>query len=33
MMIETLWYRDQETGERLYGAAISDRNTTTISPR
>lgn len=24
MMNETLWYRDQETGERLYGAAISD---------
>ncbi len=24
LMMETLWYRDQETGERLYGAAISD---------
>lgn len=24
MMMETLWYRDQETGERIYGAAISD---------
>lgn len=24
MMNETLWYRDQETGELLYGAAISD---------
>jgi peptide/nickel transport system substrate-binding protein len=24
MMNETLWYRDQETGERIYGAAISD---------
>lgn len=24
MMMETLWYRDQETGERLYGAAVSD---------
>jgi peptide/nickel transport system substrate-binding protein len=24
MMNETLWYRDQETGDRLYGAAISD---------
>ena len=24
LMMETLWYRDQETGELLYGAAISD---------
>ncbi len=24
LMMETLWYRDQETGERIYGAAISD---------
>ncbi len=24
LMMETLWYRDQETGERLYGAAVSD---------
>jgi len=24
LMNETLWYRDQETGERIYGAAISD---------
>ncbi|MCS6827904.1 MAG: ABC transporter substrate-binding protein [Caldilinea sp.] len=24
LMMETFWYRDQETGERLYGAAISD---------
>lgn len=24
LMHETLWYRDQETGERIYGAAISD---------
>ncbi len=24
LMMETLWNRDQETGERLYGAAISD---------
>jgi peptide/nickel transport system substrate-binding protein len=24
LMNETLWYRDQETGERLYGAAVSD---------
>ena len=24
LMMETLWYRDMETGERLYGAAISD---------
>ena len=24
LMMETLWYREQETGERLYGAAISD---------
>lgn len=24
MMMETLWYRDQETGERLYGVAASD---------
>lgn len=24
MMNETLWYRDQETGKRIYGAAISD---------
>jgi peptide/nickel transport system substrate-binding protein len=24
LMMETLWYRDQETGERLMGAAISD---------
>ncbi|MGC9467392.1 MAG: ABC transporter substrate-binding protein [Anaerolineae bacterium] len=24
LMMETFWYRDQETGERLYGAAQSD---------
>ena len=24
LMMETLWYRDQETGERIYGAAASD---------
>jgi peptide/nickel transport system substrate-binding protein len=24
LMMETFWYRDQETGERLYGVAISD---------
>ena len=24
MMNETFWYRDQETGERIYGAAVSD---------
>lgn len=24
LMMETFWYRDQETGERLYGAAKSD---------
>jgi peptide/nickel transport system substrate-binding protein len=24
LMMETLWYRDQETGERLMGAAVSD---------
>jgi peptide/nickel transport system substrate-binding protein len=24
LMMETLWYRDQETGELIYGAAISD---------
>jgi len=24
LMMETLWYADQETGERLYGAAVSD---------
>lgn len=24
MMMETLWYRDQETGERIFGAAASD---------
>lgn len=24
LMMETLWYRDQETGERIYGAAVSD---------
>jgi peptide/nickel transport system substrate-binding protein len=24
LMMETLWYRDQETGERLYGAAVAD---------
>jgi peptide/nickel transport system substrate-binding protein len=24
LMMETLWYRDQETGQRLYGAAVSD---------
>lgn len=24
LMMETLWYRDQETGERIMGAAISD---------
>lgn len=24
LMMETLWYRDQETGDLLYGAAISD---------
>jgi peptide/nickel transport system substrate-binding protein len=24
MMNETLWYRDQETGERIFGAAVSD---------
>ena len=23
-MMETFWYRDQETGERIYGAANSD---------
>ena len=24
LMMQTLWYRDQETGERLNGAAIAD---------
>ena len=24
LMMETLWYREQETGERIYGAAASD---------
>ncbi len=24
LMMETLWYRDQETGDRLFGAAASD---------
>jgi peptide/nickel transport system substrate-binding protein len=24
LMMQTLWYRDQETGERLYAAAVSD---------
>jgi peptide/nickel transport system substrate-binding protein len=24
LMMETLWYRDQESGERVYGVAISD---------
>jgi peptide/nickel transport system substrate-binding protein len=24
LMMETLWYRDQETGQRIYGAAVSD---------
>jgi hypothetical protein len=24
LMMETLWYRDQETGERLMGVAMSD---------